>query len=89
MARTEDNAVTSSIRIAQVFPKLVGKKTHATWMVYRGMLKYMINYTLYLAHYDAHFNINDDAKKCTHLVSQTILYSFTIHLRVGRKTLRI
>ena len=45
-----DNAVTSSIRIAQVFPDLVGKKTRAFWKVYRGMLRYVINYALYLAH---------------------------------------
>ena len=36
-----DNAVTSSIRIAQVFPELDGKKTRATWKVYEGMLKYI------------------------------------------------
>ena len=35
-----DNAVTSSIRIAQVFPELIGKKTQAMWKVYGGMLKY-------------------------------------------------
>ena len=40
----------------------------------------MINYALYLAHYDAYFRINDDAKKCKYLVSQIILYSFIIHL---------
>ena len=45
-----DNTVTSSTRIAQVFPDLVGKKTRALWKVYRGMLKYIINYALYLAH---------------------------------------
>ena len=28
-----DNAVTSSIRIIQVFPELVGKKTRAIWEV--------------------------------------------------------
>ena len=60
--------MTSSIRIAQVFPKLVGRKTHATLKVYRGMLKYMNNYSLYLAHYDAYFHINDDAKKYWYLV---------------------
>ena len=38
-----DNAVTSSIRIVQVFPELVGKKTRAIWKVYGGMLKYIIN----------------------------------------------
>ena len=38
-----ENAVTSSIRIAQVFPELVGKKTRAIWKVYGGMLKYIIN----------------------------------------------
>ena len=58
-----DNAVTSSIRIAQVFPELVGKKTRAVWKVYGGMLKYIINYALCLAHYNACFHINDDAKK--------------------------
>ena len=39
-----DKAVTSSIRIAQVFPGLVGKKTRALWKVYGGILKYIINY---------------------------------------------
>ena len=43
--------MTSSIRIAQVFPGLVGKKTRALWKVYGGMLKYVINYALYLVHY--------------------------------------
>ena len=59
--------MTSSIRIAQVFPDLVGRKTRALWKVYGGMLKYIINYALYLAHYDAYFHINDDAKNCRHL----------------------
>ena len=45
----------SSIRIAQVFSELVGKKTRAIWKVNGGMLEYIINYALYLAHYDAHF----------------------------------
>ena len=43
--------MTSSIRIAQVFPDLVGRKTRALWKVYGEMLKYVINYALYLAHY--------------------------------------
>ena len=69
-----DNAVTSSIRIAQVFPVLVGKKTHAIWKVYRGMLKYIISYAFYLARYDAYFHINDDAKKCRYLsVTNTVI----------------
>ena len=38
-----DNAVPSSIRIAQVFPEFVGKKIRAIWKVYGGMLKYIIN----------------------------------------------
>ena len=46
-----DNAMTSSIRIAQVFSDLVGNKTRALWKVYGEMLKYIINYALYLAHY--------------------------------------
>ena len=59
--------MTSSTRIAQVFPKLVGIKTHATLKVYKGKLKYVINYALYSAHYDAYFHVNDDAKKCRYL----------------------
>ena len=38
--------MTLSIRIAQVFPELVGKKTRAVWKVYGGVLKYIINYAL-------------------------------------------
>ena len=37
-----DNAVTSSKRIAQVFPELVGRKTCAIWKVYGGRLKYVL-----------------------------------------------
>ena len=71
----------SSIRIAQVFPELVGKKTRATLKIYVEMMKYIINYTLYLALYDAYFHINDDAKKCRYLsVTNESLYSFIIHL---------
>ena len=55
--------MTSSIRLAHVFSELVGKKTRAVWKVYGGMLKYIINYALCLAHYNAYFHINDDAKK--------------------------
>ena len=64
------------IRIAKVFPELVGKKTRATLKVYRERLKYMINYVLYLTHYDAYFHINDDAKKCRYLVSQIFFILF-------------
>ena len=49
--------MTSSIRTAQVFPKLAGKKTRATLKVHREMLKYMVYYALHLAHYDAYFHI--------------------------------
>ena len=71
-----DNAVTSSIRIAEVFPELVGKKTHALWKVYGGMLKYIINYAFYLARYDAYFHINDDAKKCRYLsITNNFMFS--------------
>ena len=45
--------MTSSIRIAQVFHTLVGKRL--TLQVYRGMLKYMIKYASCLAHYEAYF----------------------------------
>ena len=46
-----DNAVTSSIRIAQVFPDLVGQKFLRFMQGLRGMLKYIINYALDLVHY--------------------------------------
>ena len=46
-----DNAVTSSIRIAQVFSDLVGRKARALWKVYGEMFKYIIKYALYLVHY--------------------------------------
>ena len=60
--------MTSSIRVAQVFPELVGKKSHPIWkVVYGGILKYIANYALYIAHYDAHFQIDDNAKKCRYL----------------------
>ena len=75
-----DNAVTSSIRFAKVFHKLVGKKTPASSKIYRGMLQYMTDYALYLALYDAYFHINDNAKKCRYFVSQIVLYSFILHL---------
>ena len=72
-----DNAVTSLIRIAQVFSKLVGKKTRAIWKVYGGMLKYIINCALYLPHYDAYFQISDDAKKCRYLsVTNNFIFSY-------------
>ena len=69
--------MTSSTRIAQVFPELVGKKTRAISKVYGGMLKYIINKGLYLAHYNEYFHVNDDAKKCKILVLQIILYFFS------------
>ena len=28
--------------------------------VYRGMIKYLINYALFLTHCDAYFHVNDD-----------------------------
>ena len=31
------------------------------------MLKYIINYALYLTHYDAYFHISDDDKMCRYL----------------------
>ena len=46
---------------------MIGKKTHVTLMVYVEMIKYIIIYTLYLAHYDVYFHINDDAIKCKYL----------------------
>ena len=69
--------MTSSIRIAQVFSEMVGKKTCAIWKVYGGMLKYIINYVLCLAHYDAYFQINGDAKKCRYLsVTNNFIFSY-------------
>ena len=67
--------MTSSIRIAQVFPELVGKKTHAI-----GDVKiYIINYAFYLAGCDAYFHINDDARKCRYL-SDTNNFIFSHNL---------
>ena len=55
------------------------QKTHATLKIYVEKVKYIINYTLYLAHYDAYFHINDDAKKCRYLsITNKDLYSFII-----------
>ena len=69
--------MTSSIRIAQVFSELVGKKTRAIWKVYEGMLKYTINYALYLLHYDAYFQINDATKKYRYLsVTNNFIFSY-------------
>ena len=66
------------MRIAQVFPDLVGKKTRALWKVYGGMLKYVINYALYFVHYIHIFHINDDAKKCRYLsVTNNFKFSHT------------
>ena len=67
--------MTSSIRVGQVFPEMVGqkkkeKKTKKLTLYGRftgGMSKYIINYNLYLAQCDAYFQINDDAKKCSYL----------------------
>ena len=33
------------------------------WKVYGRSFKYIINYALSLAHYNAYFHINDDTKK--------------------------
>ena len=63
--------MTSSVRIAQVFPDLVAKNTRALLEVYGGMLKYIINYALY-----AYFHINADAKKCRYLsVTNDFIFS--------------
>ena len=75
-----DNAVTSSIKIAQVFSDLVGKKTRALWKIYREMIKYIINYALYLARYRHIFIQMMTLRSVDMLVSQIILYSLIIHL---------
>ena len=36
-------------------------------LLIKEMIKYIINYTLYVVHYDAYFQINDDVKKCRYL----------------------
>ena len=58
--------MTSTIRIAQVFPELVGKDSRYMEGL-TGNAKNIIDYALYLAHSDARFHINDDAKKCRYL----------------------
>ena len=59
---------------------MAGEKTHATLKVYVEMIKYPINYTLYLVHYDAYFHINDDAKKCRYLSVTNKFIIFTHNL---------
>ena len=58
-----DIAMTSSIKIAWLFPELVGTKADAICKVYGGLLRFIINYAFNLAHCCAYFHINDDAKK--------------------------
>ena len=80
----------SSIRIAQVFPELVGKKTRAIWTVYGGMWKYMIKYAFYLARYmyDAYFHINDDARKCRYLiVTNNFIFSHNLFKLLSHEVL--
>ena len=80
--------MTSSIRIAQVFSELVGKKTRAIWKVYGGMLKYIINHALYFAHYDAYFQINGDAKKCRYLSeTNNFIYSHISFILLSHEVL--
>ena len=68
--------MTSSIRVAQVFPKLAGKKTRSTLKNCGGRLIYIINYALCLAHYDAYFNINDYAETCRYFsVTSKFIFS--------------
>ena len=43
------------------------------------MLKYMINYALYIAHYDANFILMTTLRSVDILVSQMILYFLLIH----------
>ena len=42
----------------------------------QGMLAYILNNALYLAHHDAYFHINDDARKCSYLsVTNNFIFS--------------
>ena len=44
--------------------------------IYGEMLEYLINYALHLAHYDAYFHINDDAKRGRYLgVTNNFIFS--------------
>ena len=43
----------------------------------RGTLKYIINYALYFAHYDAYFLINGHTKKCRYRnVTNNFIFSY-------------
>ena len=76
---TGDNAVTSSIRIAQVFPSWLAKRHTLYGRFTGGMLNYIINYAFYLARYDAYFHINDDARKCRYLsVTNNFIFSHNL-----------
>ena len=53
-----------------------------------GMLNYTINYALYLAHYDAYFHINDDAKKCKYLsVTNDLIFPHNSFKLLSREVL--
>ena len=69
--------MTSSIRIAQVFPDLVGKKTRALWKVYGGMLKYVINYAFYFIP-SSEIMGNISVIKVVSIYSEMIWYHFTV-----------
>ena len=42
-----------------------------------GNVKNIINYALCLAHYDAYFHINDDAKHCRYLSVTNMIFIFS------------
>ena len=79
-----DSAVTSSIRIAQAFPRVGWQKDSRYMEGLRGKIKYIINYALYLSHYDAYSHINDGAKKCRYL---SITFSHNSFKLVPQKVL--
>ena len=73
-------------------PRVGWRKDSRYMKIYGEMLEYIINYALHLAHYDAYFHVNDDAKRCRYLgVTNNFIFSGNIHLlkiALTRRTIR-
>ena len=72
--------MTSSIRIAQVFRELAGKKTRALWKVYEGMFEYITKYACIERIMMHIFILMITQRSVDILWSQINLYSLIIHL---------
>ena len=56
--------------------------------LWRNVKKYIISYALYLAHYDAYFQINDDARKCRYLsVTNNFIFFYVSYKLLSHEVL--